>query len=206
MHFRKVCDFVCCPRISYHGFCAAPTRLWPSAQFPGPVMVLLRPENWPVPRSCCRKPLPVVGSILLSCTTAHFCPDLDIVEVAHDIAQSVSSYITKGLKLVNSYDTWHGMPSIFGDSMTLFLRDKECGQVPEDYLPGSTEAHRRDLVSRACRQTYVYFSVRMTLWTGFLSPEKNIKIHLYWAMKNCEGDAAKLCALIENIPNHYQVL
>ena len=35
--------------------------------------------------------------------------------------------------------------------------------------------------------------------------EKSIKLHLYWAMKNCGGDADKLCKLVENIPQHYQV-
>ena len=32
-----------------------------------------------------------------------------------------------------------------------------------------------------------------------------MKIHLYWAMKNCGADPDKLCALIENIADHYQV-
>lgn len=34
---------------------------------------------------------------------------------------------------------------------------------------------------------------------------KSIKIHLYWAMKNCGGDASKLRELIVNIVKHYQV-
>ena len=34
--------------------------------------------------------------------------DLKIVEVAHDHATSVKNYITEDLRLLNSYDTWHG--------------------------------------------------------------------------------------------------
>ena len=34
---------------------------------------------------------------------------------------------------------------------------------------------------------------------------RSIKIHLYWAMKNCGEDPDKLCALIMNIADHYQV-
>ena len=30
-------------------------------------------------------------------------------------------------------------------------------------------------------------------------------MHLYWAMKNCDGDGQKLRSLIENIAMHYQV-
>ena len=33
---------------------------------------------------------------------------LHITEVAHDIQQQVSRFITADLSLVNSYDTWHG--------------------------------------------------------------------------------------------------
>lgn len=34
---------------------------------------------------------------------------------------------------------------------------------------------------------------------------KSIKTHLYWAMRNCEGNADNLKSLIDNIPSHYQV-
>ena len=34
---------------------------------------------------------------------------------------------------------------------------------------------------------------------------RSIKTHLYWAMKNCGEDPDKLCALIMNIADHYQV-
>ena len=30
------------------------------------------------------------------------------MEVAHDIQQQVARYVTSDLKLLNSYDTWHG--------------------------------------------------------------------------------------------------
>ena len=34
---------------------------------------------------------------------------LNIKEVAHDYAMSVSDYVINELQLLNSYDTWHGM-------------------------------------------------------------------------------------------------
>lgn len=34
---------------------------------------------------------------------------LRVVEVAHDIQQQVSKYVTGVLGMVNSYDTWHGV-------------------------------------------------------------------------------------------------
>ena len=34
---------------------------------------------------------------------------------------------------------------------------------------------------------------------------KSIKVHLYWAMKNCEASPDKLQELIMNVPNHYKV-
>ena len=34
---------------------------------------------------------------------------LNIVEVAHDMQLQVASYIKQDLKLLNSFDTWHGM-------------------------------------------------------------------------------------------------
>lgn len=34
---------------------------------------------------------------------------LHVTEVAHDINQQVSRYVSQQLKIVNSYDTWHGM-------------------------------------------------------------------------------------------------
>ena len=42
--------------------------------------------------------------------TVYMCvyTDLKIMEVAHDNATSVKSYITEDLHLLNSYDTWHG--------------------------------------------------------------------------------------------------
>ena len=33
---------------------------------------------------------------------------LNIVEVAHDNQKQVKQYITDDLKVLNSYDTWHG--------------------------------------------------------------------------------------------------
>lgn len=136
-------------------------------------MVSPRLGNWPVLRLCCHKLLPVVGSYFISLTliTGYFCQGLKIVEVAHDISQSVSSYISRSLKLVNSYDTWHGILfSILVVAMTLFLRNEECGQVIEDYLQGSKEAYGSDLVSTACGQTYtcpIFFLLKCRVLFSF---------------------------------------
>ena len=37
------------------------------------------------------------------------CLGLNIVEVAHDMQQHVKRFLTADMKLVYSYDTWHGM-------------------------------------------------------------------------------------------------
>ena len=37
------------------------------------------------------------------------CLGLNVVEVAHDMQLQVSRYIKQDLKLLNSFDTWHGM-------------------------------------------------------------------------------------------------
>ena len=36
------------------------------------------------------------------------CIGLDIREVPHDVHSQISRYVTSELKLLNSYDTWHG--------------------------------------------------------------------------------------------------
>ena len=36
------------------------------------------------------------------------CPGLNVVEVAHDFQQQIRRYVVDDLKLLNSYDTWHG--------------------------------------------------------------------------------------------------
>ena len=41
------------------------------------------------------------------------CVDLNVVEVAHDNAATVKNYITEDLRLLNSYDTWHGVVAHF---------------------------------------------------------------------------------------------
>ena len=48
---------------------------------------------------------------------------LSVTEVAHDIQQSVSSYIKNKLKLTNSYDTWHGEYLL---SVLITVRNSVC--------------------------------------------------------------------------------
>ena len=33
----------------------------------------------------------------------------------------------------------------------------------------------------------------------------SIKMHLNWAIKNCEGNGVRLRSLVDDIPNHYEV-
>ncbi len=39
----------------------------------------------------------------------HDFPGLKVVEVAHDMQLAVGHYVKQDLKLLNSFDTWHGM-------------------------------------------------------------------------------------------------
>ena len=52
--------------------------------------------------------------------TCHLCVGLDVREVAHDYATAVNDYVTRDLKLLNFYDTWHGMLTLFRDSLCMF--------------------------------------------------------------------------------------
>ena len=38
----------------------------------------------------------------------HDFPGLKVVEVAHDMQLAVGRYVKQDLKLLNSFDTWHG--------------------------------------------------------------------------------------------------
>ena len=47
---------------------------------------------------------------------------INVTEVAHDIQMSVSSYISKQLQLINSYDTWHDRHTFLYCSHNLHLQ------------------------------------------------------------------------------------
>ena len=47
-------------------------------------------------------------------------PGLKVVEVAHDFQQQIKNYITKDLKMINSYDTWHGKYMFYVLCMVVF--------------------------------------------------------------------------------------
>ena len=55
--------------------------------------------------------------------------DLKVMEVAHDYQPQVTHYVTDGLHLLNSYDTWHGNYLVLilvkcnNDSFAYFVRD-----------------------------------------------------------------------------------
>ena len=42
-------------------------------------------------------------------------------------------------------------------------------------------------------------------YTVFCHLAKTTKVHLYWCMRNCNGDPDRLCAIIMNISKHFQV-
>lgn len=68
-----------------------------------------------------------------------FLVGLKVVEVAHDIQTSVASYV-RSLKLVNSYDTWHGECLLAFEMRTIAtIRNKERWQATTDHYPGSCE-------------------------------------------------------------------
>ena len=48
------------------------------------------------------------SNMLHSCTCYVQCTGLKVVEVAHDYQPQVQKYVVDELKLLNSYDTWHG--------------------------------------------------------------------------------------------------
>ena len=47
--------------------------------------------------------------IKLYIMSIHHSPGLKVVEVAHDMQLAVGRYVKQDLKLLNSFDTWHGM-------------------------------------------------------------------------------------------------
>ena len=52
---------------------------------------------------------------------------LNVKEVAHDYATSVRGYVTNGLQLINSYDTWHGMCYV---GCSMFILHYRCPSLP----------------------------------------------------------------------------
>jgi hypothetical protein len=59
---------------------------------------------------------------------------LRVTEVAHDIQQQVSHFITADLSLVNSYDTWHGTKNVWKQMLKITqgrVRDRGVTWFPE---------------------------------------------------------------------------
>ena len=69
-----------------------------------------------------------VGVCVHMCKTKCSCfVGLNVKEVAHDYATSVSGYVTNGLQLINSYDTWHGMYYV---GCSMFILHYRCPSLP----------------------------------------------------------------------------
>ena len=85
------------------------------------------------------------GSIVYVKTSFVIPSGLRVTEVAHDIQQQVSRFITADLSLVNSYDTWHGTTHNLHVSVALtcdiymcmyVCRYKECVEAAAQDYPG----------------------------------------------------------------------
>ena len=80
-----------------------------------------------------------------------------MTEVAHDIQQQVSRFITSDLSLVNSYDTWHGTYILciahthvlcIIDHVPVYAhRYEECLETDAEDYPGQSDRQRCELVS-----------------------------------------------------------
>ena len=55
------------------------------------------------------------------------------------------------------------------------------------------------------RKEVLLFDIFICVYIHKINTGKSVKIHLYWAMKNCGDSPSKLQELILNIPCHYQV-
>ena len=83
----------------------------------------------------------------------HDFPGLKVVEVAHDMQLAVGHYVKQDLKLLNSFDTWHGMKlTAMVQSLCLHwcnstpCRNQECCQGACQNHEGSSKGSRCDLV------------------------------------------------------------
>ena len=97
---------------------------------------------------CTRYVLPQVlarGTISICCfffQEQQFCDvGLNVVEVAHDFQQQIRRYVVEDLKLLNSYDTWHGKTHVYTYTSLVCIymgtytcnlpyRNQECSQNP----------------------------------------------------------------------------
>ena len=76
----------------------------------------LKHVNWNAPKQLCPKSLLEVGYWAIVRVrvkhvrmSVYHHAGLKVVEVAHDMQLAVGRYVKQDLKLLNSFDTWHGM-------------------------------------------------------------------------------------------------
>ena len=84
------------------------------------------------------------------------------MEVAHDKATSVKSYITEDLHLLNSYDTWHGGLTdflIFLTIISVFLGTKNVAKSMKKISCGSKKTEGKswfvELLDKCKSSTYL---------------------------------------------------
>lgn len=67
---------------------------------------------------------------------------LNVVEVAHDFQQQIRRYVVEDLKLVNSYDTWHGTKNV-AKTLAKYVKGRRGNPVKDQLCDkrGSTKRH-----------------------------------------------------------------
>ena len=142
---------------------------------------------------------------------------LNVVEVAHDMQLQVARYITSDLKLLNLYNTWHGKHALFFLCYPIFtctgcvtishswlidgLGTKNVSMELSKITKGQVRHWGKMWFPQLAdkRMTLILCSVIIYMEAII---RKSIKVHLYWAMKNC-SECPK--TLRNYITSHYQV-
>ena len=137
---------------------------------------------------------------------------LRITEVSHDIQQQVSHYVTEQ-GLVNSYDTWHGMVKVCSYAIAVSMLYLHTHQEQKMWESRWQRSHweewgteqRLGFQSLLTRVSVLVCAIYCRISNLCCLIGKNVKTHLYRAMKNCECSADCLRSLISSIPSHYSV-
>lgn len=144
---------------------------------------------------------------------------LRVCEVAHDHQVQVSRYVTDELGFLNSYDTWHGeamcmhVQSDFISLLTCIPGTKNVAKELKKIAQGANKWEGvnwfRELSDkRKCMNLHVcgvYGHVHVYTCECEPCAGRSTKVHLYWAMKNCNGSPENLRQKILNTSSHYEV-
>ena len=122
----------------------------------------------------------------------------NITEVSHDYQYIIKQYVEE-LRMVNSYDTWHGMLSICFQCVLLEVSAGTKNVAKELRKICAGLVHARD------PDKGMFFLEIFTINGISLYSARSTKVHLYWCMRNCGGNPNRLRAMIMNISKHFQV-